>query len=119
MSQQTSAPRFESSSDIAVHVPDLERARAFYNGVMGFRLVHEQEDKLAFHTGVFTLWVDLDDKAMPYIPGYGVVSYNQAKEHLSANGCRILQEFPEHKALYFVDPFGIVAAIIEKNETPG
>lgn len=113
---QPASPRFESGRDIAIHVPDLARARAFYGGVLGFRLVLEDADKLAFHTGAFTLWVNQDEQVRSYIPSFDVPSYEQAREHLIANGCRILQESPAEKALYFVDPFGIVADIIEKSE---
>ncbi len=115
MSQQAPVPvPFASHADVAVHVPDLEQARSFYGGVLGFRLIHEQGNHLAFHTGLFTLWVNQDDKVMSYIPSYTVPSYEQAREYLIANGCQILKEYPDYKSLYFVDPFGIVADVIEK-----
>jgi|tagenome__1003787_1003787.scaffolds.fasta_scaffold20385533_2 catechol 2,3-dioxygenase-like lactoylglutathione lyase family enzyme len=118
MSEPDPALRFESGRDVAIHVPDLARARAFYGGVLGFRLILEDADKLAFQTGALTLWVNRDEQVASYIPSFDVPSYERAREHLIANGCRILRESPAEKALYFVDPFGIVADIIEKPEKP-
>lgn len=105
---------FESWSDVAVHVPDLDKARTFYGEVMGFRLLEETGSHLAFDTGRFTLWVNRDDQVMSYIPAFAVASCEQAKERLIAGGCRIVKEFPEARSLYFADPFGIVADIFER-----
>jgi hypothetical protein len=43
-----------------------------------------------------------------------VEDYQRAKEYPIEHGCKIVREFPEDKALYFEDPFGIVMDIVEK-----
>lgn len=106
--------RFRSDGNMAVHVTDLERARDFYGGTLGFRLVEERAGQLVFDTGVLTLFVNQDDLVRPFVPALAVPSYDEAKEQLLAAGCRILREWPEYRALYFEDPFGIVMDIIEK-----
>lgn len=108
------AVSFRSEGDVAIHVPDLERAREFYGGVLGFRKILDEGDKLAFATGAFTLWVNLDDRVMSYIPSFTVPDYDAARERLARNGCRILKEHPQERSLYFADPFGLVGDIIEK-----
>lgn len=115
MSQsERSVPAFRSQPEIAIHLPDLERAKAFYGGVLGFGLILEAPDKLAFETGSFTLWVNLDPQVSSYIPSYAVADFERAKAHLLAAGCRIVRESTAEKALYFVDPFGLVADVIER-----
>ncbi len=107
-------PAFRSQPEVAIHLPDLGRAKAFYGGVLGFRLILDEPDKLAFETGAFTLWVNLDERVMSYVPSYAVADFERAKAHLVAAGCRILRESAAEKALYFVDPFGLVADVIER-----
>jgi catechol 2,3-dioxygenase-like lactoylglutathione lyase family enzyme len=109
---------FRSNGDVAVHVTDIAAAKAFYGGVLGFRLIAERDGHLSYDTGVFTLWVNRDDRVQPYIPAYSVPSYGEARERLVAAGCTILREWPDspHPALYFADPFGIVGDVIEQRD---
>ena len=106
--------RFKSDGNVAIHVTDLERARDFYGRTLGFRLVEERPEQLVFDTGALTLFVNQDDVVRPFVPALAVPSYDEAKDQLLAGGCRILREWPEYRALYFEDPFGIVMDIIEK-----
>jgi catechol 2,3-dioxygenase-like lactoylglutathione lyase family enzyme len=105
---------FVSDGNVAIHVTDLSQARAFYGDVLSFRLVEEKETQLVYHTGVFTLYVNQDDKVIPYVPAFVVPSYDEARQRLIDNGCQILREWSDFRALYFSDPFGIVADVIEK-----
>ena len=61
-----SEPRasFRSNCEIAIHVPDLARAEAFYAGVLGFRLVAKSADQLEFDTGALRLFVNRDSDAL-------------------------------------------------------
>ena len=106
--------RFASDGNVAIHVTDLDKAKAFYGGTLGFRLVEERPEQLVYQTGVLTLFVNRDDQVRPFVPALAVPSYETAREELVASGCQILRKWPEYRALSFEDPFGIVIDVIEK-----
>jgi len=107
--------RFRTDGNVAIHVPNLERAEAFYAGVLGFRLLSRAPDKLVLDTGALRLYVNLDPATVrPFIPALEVPDYEAAKRCLLPAGCRIVHEWPGGKALYFEDPFGIVLDVVER-----
>lgn len=105
---------FNATRNFAVHVSDLTRAKDFYGNKFGFRLIEESAVKLVFDAGAFTLYVNLDDHPIPFIPALEVKNYERAKEYLIENGCEVVHEWKRSKALYFKDPFGITFDIVEK-----
>ena len=106
---------FRSNCEIAIHVPDLARAEAFYAGVLGFRLVARSADQLEFDTGALRLYVNRDPQTViPYIPSLDVVDYPAARRHLEAAGCKLVSAGAHSGAVYFQDPFGLVFDIIER-----
>jgi catechol-2,3-dioxygenase len=106
---------FRSNCEIAIHVPDLDRAEDFYAGVLGFRLVAKSPDQLEFDTGALRLYVNRDPQALrPYIPSLNVPDYAAARRHLEAAGCQLVSAGPHSTAVYFQDPFGLVFDIIER-----
>jgi catechol 2,3-dioxygenase-like lactoylglutathione lyase family enzyme len=104
---------FKSTGDFAIHVSDISQARTFYRDKLGFRLIKDATDKLVFDTGKFTLYVNHDDRSMPFIPALAVKDYSAAKEYLQESGCEIVREWPGGKALYFRDPLGQLMDVIE------
>jgi catechol 2,3-dioxygenase-like lactoylglutathione lyase family enzyme len=108
---------FRSNCEIAIHVPDLARAEAFYGGVLGFRLPAKSADQLEFDTGSLRLYVNRDAAALiPYIPSLDVPDYAAARrKHLEAAGCKIVPAGTHSGAVYFQDPFGLVFDIIERH----
>jgi extradiol dioxygenase family protein len=106
---------FRSNCEIAIHVPDLARAEAFYAGVLGFRLVARSNDQLDFDTGALRLFVNRDTETLrPYIPSLDVPDYAAARQHLEAAGCTTVSAGGHAGAVYFQDPFGLVFDIIER-----
>jgi catechol 2,3-dioxygenase-like lactoylglutathione lyase family enzyme len=99
---------YVTDTNLAIHVPDLEKARQFYVDVLGFKLLDESEDRLVFATGSLTLFVARDEIILPFIPALGVDDLDQARRHLQANKVRIVREFAPIRSFYFEDPFGIV-----------
>jgi catechol 2,3-dioxygenase-like lactoylglutathione lyase family enzyme len=115
-----SEPRvtFRSNCEIAIHVPDLARAEAFYAGVLGFRLVAKSADQLQFDTGALQLFVNRDGQALrSYIPSLDVADYAAARRHLEAAGCKLVSAGDHSDAVYFADPFGFVFDIVARRET--
>ena len=106
---------FRADGSVAIHVPDLVRAEGFYVGVLGFRLVRRSPEQLELEAGALRLTVNLDGATTrPFIPALEVPDYQAAREHLRGAGCKILQEWPGGKSLYFEDPFGLVLDIVER-----
>jgi len=104
---------FATDGDFAIHVTDLEKAEDFYSNVLGF-ISKRTGKRLVYDTGKITLYVGKDEKVIPFIPALDVGNYEKAKQYLVKDGCRIIKEWPEDRALYFEDPFGIVINIVEK-----
>ncbi len=104
---------FRSNREIAIHVPDLAQAEAFYGKVLGFRMVRRSLDQLEFDTGELRLYVNRDASSLiPYIPSFDVDDYRQARQFLEAAGCML--KFAGDQATYFQDPFGFVFDIVER-----
>jgi len=60
--------QLRSNREIAIHVPDLARAEAFYGKLLGFRLIRRSLDQLEFDTGELRLYVNRDTASLiPYI----------------------------------------------------
>jgi catechol 2,3-dioxygenase-like lactoylglutathione lyase family enzyme len=106
---------FRSNCEVAIHVPDLAVAEAFYGGVLGFRLAAKSADQLEFETGALRLYVNRDPEALrPYIPSLDVPDYAAARRHLEEAGCKTVSAGAHAGAVYFQDPFGFVFDIIER-----
>lgn len=103
--------KFRSNNCVAVHLPDLRKAEAFYSGVMGFRLLAKTNSQLEYDTGRFLFYVNKGTKIRPPIPSFTVINAAAAKTHLEQNGCEILED--HGGSLYFKDPFGMVYDVIE------
>jgi catechol 2,3-dioxygenase-like lactoylglutathione lyase family enzyme len=106
-------PAFRSNREIAIHVPDLAAAEAFYGKTLGFRLVRRTLDQLEFDTGELRLYVNRDASSLiPYIPSFDVDDYPEARRYLEAAGC--ILKFAGDQATYYQDPFGFVFDIVER-----
>lgn len=100
--------QYETDTNLAIHVPDLAKAREFYTRVLGFKLLEETAARLVLATGSLTLFVVKDEVIMPFIPALGVNNLNEARRHLETQGGKIVREFATLHSFYFADPFGIV-----------
>jgi len=107
-------PILRSNREIAIHVPDLARAEAFYGKLLGFRLVRRTLDQLEFDTGELRLFVNRDaSDPISYIPSFDVENYREARSFLEAAGCKV-RFAGKQPVPYFEDPFGFVFDIIER-----
>ena len=106
------AVAFRSNSEVAIHVPDLARAEAFYGGVLGFPLLSKSSDMLEFDTGALRLYVNRDPGVTSFTPSLDVANYAAAKQRLLDAGCTILRDSPNEEGFYFQDPFGFTIDVI-------
>ncbi len=108
---------FTSNRDVAIEVPDLAPAEAFYAGTLGFHVVSRGDDFLEIDTGAFTLRVNCTrGPQRSFIPSLDVRDAATARAALEAAGCRIVRESAEGRGFYFEDPFGFVVDVVEKRE---
>lgn len=106
---------FRSNSEIAIHVSDLARARAFYGDVMGFRVVASSDDCLELETGALRLYVNRDPlDTHSFIPSFDVADREAARRRLEASGCTAVPIASGAGPSYFRDPFGFVFDVIER-----
>lgn len=107
---------FKANRDVAFDVKDLAEAEKFYGQVMGLKLVEKKEDTLIYDAGYLTFYIKESPEIHPPVLSFRVENLDQAKKHLTDNGCEIIIEWG--RALYFKDPQGITHDIIEeKNQT--
>ncbi len=104
---------FSSNREVALHVADLDRAEAFYVGVLGGRLVSRSESCLEIDSGGLTLYVNRDeDTQRSFIPSFDVPDGARAALQLQVAGCEV--ETLASGGRYFRDPFGLVFDIVER-----
>lgn len=102
--------KFRSNNCVAIYLPDLKKAEAFYSGVMNFRLAAKSPTQLDYDTGKFSLCIHKSPKFRPPIPSFTVVNLAAARLRLESNGCEILEEAAND--LYFKDPLGILYHVV-------
>ncbi len=113
-------------ANLMVFVPDLDRARAFYSGVLGFPVTAAAERHVVFSAGGTPLVAfrgERDGVVGDYsrearaVFVFAVPSVERAVAALQAEGVRFLHDRPAEGPLgryaAFVDPFGIVHEVQE------
>ena len=58
--------KFRSNNCVAIDLPDLKKAEAFYSGVMNFRLLGKTSSQLEYDTGRFVLYINKHDLLFDY-----------------------------------------------------
>ncbi|MFN0059937.1 MAG: VOC family protein [Planctomycetota bacterium] len=108
-------PSFRGNNEIALHVPDLAKAEAFYIGVMGLRLIAKTPDQLTIDAGALRLYVNRDSQLLQtFIPSFDVSNYPAARRHLEAAGTPTTSAGEHSPSVYFRDPFGFVFDLVER-----
>jgi len=105
-SSQTTA--FRANRDVAIHVPDIEKAIEFYGDVLGFERIDDGNGHVAFETGNFRLWIN-QGKPQSFVPSFSVTDLAEAQRLLEAHGCTPIGSSAPS---YFRDPFGFIFDII-------
>ena len=104
---------FSSNSEVAIHVPDLDKAEAFYVGVLGGSLISKSDAGLEIESGALRLYVNRDeDVPRSFIPSFDVTDGKRAALQLQVVGCEV--EPCASGRRYFRDPFGLVFDIVER-----
>jgi catechol 2,3-dioxygenase-like lactoylglutathione lyase family enzyme len=86
---------------------DLQGAREFYNGLLGYPIVSDSKRVVGFDTGSFILYFEPgNDNGSVF--EFEVDDVESAKQKLLANGCTVLEEDPTLPRCYLRDRFGLI-----------
>jgi catechol 2,3-dioxygenase-like lactoylglutathione lyase family enzyme len=103
----------KSSRDVLIQTKNVDEAAAFYEKVLGLKVIERSEQMLGFETGGFRLFIDEGESYGPVFEFF-VPSLEQARKMLVEHGCRIEIEDPRVPRCYVRDPFGLIFNIAEK-----
>ena len=97
----------KATTDVMLRTGDFEAAKAYYNGLLGFPIVAEEENVLGFDLGGFVLYFEHgEDNGSVF--EFEVPDVAAAKERLLARGCTLLEEDPGKPRCYLRDAFGLI-----------
>ena len=96
-----------SSRDVLIQTNSMDSAAAFYQNVLGLKMIERSEQLIGFETGSFRLFIDKGTPLGPVFEFY-VEDIELAKKRLVENGCRIEVDDPLIPRCYIRDPFGII-----------
>ena len=99
--------RAKSTRDILIQTERSSEARSFYEGVLGFPVIHDDPAMCGLDTGAFRLFID---PAPPLGPVLEIEVSNLAvmKERLLIAGCSVIEENPAIPRCYLRDPFRLI-----------
>lgn len=96
-----------STRDILIQTQRSNEARAFYEGVLGFTVVHDDPAMCGLDTGSFRLFIDPAPPLGPVLE-FEVDDVSATKAHLLASGCSVIEESATIPRCYIGDPFGLI-----------
>lgn len=103
---------FKFSNCLALQVPDLDRAVAFYHRVMGLEITFHEKDGAELHAGPYRLFLDPGAHLGP-IMEFLVPDVEIAKGELLEVGCEVVRWEGAGGACYLRDPFGFLFNLYE------
>ena len=106
------ASEFRSNRDVAIEVPDLARARAFYVDGLGFALCSESATHVEVDTGTLRLWIKAGPAARAFMPSLDVESVARARSIVLTAGGQIVDGTASDDGFVFTDPFGLAIDVV-------
>ena len=110
-------PRTTSTRDILIQTERSIEARAFYEEVLGFPVVHDDPAMCGLDTGAFRLFIDPAPALGPVLE-FEVADFTAMKQRLLAAGCSIIEENPAIPRCYLRDPFGLIFNLRQTVDPP-
>ena len=105
---------FEISPNIAVYVNDLNKAKEFYVGALGFKETPSSERWVELRSGPNNLFLMQSDSESGAVHELFVNDLEKAKSKLLAQGCEVIRWEGVGKDCYVRDPFGIIFNVWEQ-----
>jgi predicted enzyme related to lactoylglutathione lyase len=107
---------------VIYHVPDLERAKAWYSAAFGIQPYFDEAFYVGFNIGGYELGLDPSTEGIPPGPGgtvayWGVRDIEAAVRHFTQDGARLeaaVQDVGgDIRVATVADPFGNLVGLIE------
>jgi catechol 2,3-dioxygenase-like lactoylglutathione lyase family enzyme len=96
-----------TTRDILVQTERPAEARAFYESVLGFKIIQDDPAMCGLETGAFRLFIDPAPALGPVLE-VETDDVPAMKERLLAAGCTVETEDPAIPRCYLRDPFGVI-----------
>jgi catechol 2,3-dioxygenase-like lactoylglutathione lyase family enzyme len=106
--------KIKSTSDVILRTNNLEAAKAFYSGVLGFAITTDSERLVGFDTGNFTMYFERGE-GNGTVFEFEVDDVNETMSELLAQGCTLVEEHPAIPRCYLRDRFGFVFNLTRRN----
>jgi uncharacterized protein YndB with AHSA1/START domain len=106
--------RFHANRDVAIEVPDLALAKAFYVDGLGLRLCAESATHLEVDAGMLRLWIKAAERASAFMPSFDVHDAARARAVVMQAGGRITSGHDSPDGFVFEDPFGFAIDVIRR-----
>ncbi len=106
--------KIHMSPNIAILHKDYDAAVDFYANVIGFENRSSDPDLADFDANPINLYVLADDEFSGPVLELFVDDLKAARDHLVANGCKILRWRGKRQDCYIQDPFGVIYNLWEK-----
>lgn len=106
--------KLRMSPNIAIRHKDYEKAVDFYANVIGFENRSSDPDLADFNADPINLFVLADDEFSGPVMELFVDDLEAARDHLVANGCKVLRWRGKRQDCYIQDPFGVIYNLWEE-----
>ena len=95
-----------------LRIANLQDAKQYYNGVLGFPIVTDTERVVGFDTGSIVLYFERGE-ANGSVFEFEVDNLDEAKNSLLENGCVLVEDNPSLPRCYLRDRFGLLFNITQ------
>lgn len=103
------------SKNIGFQVNDVEKAKKFYESVLGLREPAQSDvEEVEFRTNSNSIFLIPGIENLGPVMEVIVSDLEEAKKHLLENGCEIVRWEGKGKDCYVKDPFGMVFNVWEE-----
>jgi predicted enzyme related to lactoylglutathione lyase len=106
--------KIRMSPNIAIRHKDYDAAVDFYASVIGFENRSSDPDLADFDANPINLYVLADDEFSGPVLELFVDDLEAARDHLVANGCKVLRWRGKKQDCYIQDPFGVIYNLWEE-----
>jgi predicted enzyme related to lactoylglutathione lyase len=108
---------YKVSKNIGFQVQNIEKAKFFYENVLGFRQPEQSTvSEIEFQTVNHNIFLIPGNENLGPVMEIVVVDLEEAKEHLLEYGCEIIRWEGKGKDCYVRDPFGMIFNVWEEKE---
>ncbi|HYK71736.1 MAG TPA: VOC family protein [Pseudoneobacillus sp.] len=107
--------KYKVSNNIGFQVKDVERAKQFYESVLGFKQPEKSDvTEIEFKTDHNTIFLIPGNENLGPVMEVFVDDLEEAKKHLLENGCEIVRWRGKGQDCYVKDPFGMIFNVWEE-----